>query len=223
MGPQFDLLNTRNSNKLFCLISSRHVIMVWWGTPCTSLSTARKLDGGPPPLRDSTDITLPSRWCNEAQVVKVLQANQLVELTAKGIALGHSVGAKFVLENPEFSKLWSWPSIVEILSITCAVRIMTHFCCWLDLSETPTNRPWLKPTALVGTLPGLQRLARQCSPVPWCRIHSVRHQTLQGKHGDSWWTKLAEPYPHALCSAVVALYRDLLAGPDARPAHAEPR
>ena len=67
--------------------------MVWWGTPCTKFSTARKLDGGTPPLRDPTDLLSPSHGCDEAQVANVLQAYQLVELTNRGIAVGHSVGA----------------------------------------------------------------------------------------------------------------------------------
>ena len=61
--------------------------------------------------------------------------------------------------------LWSWPTINETLISIGADKITIHYCCWLNLKETPTGRPWLKPTTLAGTLPGLASLGRRKSMV----------------------------------------------------------
>ena len=51
-----DLLSRRLQRRLVRFMKKhwhRHSIaLIWLGTPCTSWSRARRLDGGPPPLRD---------------------------------------------------------------------------------------------------------------------------------------------------------------------------
>ena len=40
----------KNQKKLYRILASGHVILLWAGTPCTTFSIARKFDGlGPPP------------------------------------------------------------------------------------------------------------------------------------------------------------------------------
>ena len=51
-GVRFDLTEARSVRRLFNLLSSGHVCIVWWGTPCVTFTGARRWDGGPRPLRD---------------------------------------------------------------------------------------------------------------------------------------------------------------------------
>ena len=83
------------------------MIAVWYGTPCQTLSSARKFDGrGPPPLRDCRDPIQPASYISEKERQKVADANSLIDFTLEGIVVGHEIGVAFVLENPARSKLW---------------------------------------------------------------------------------------------------------------------
>ena len=209
LGPKFDLLVPRNVRRLLNLVRSRHVVIIWLGTPCVTLSRARKWDGrGPPPLRDSVDVTCPATWITSARdKLAVTQANSLVELSADLIDLITAVGGFYVIENPLTSRLWVYPYLAEALIRTGAVFVNLDFCCWLVESELIGGLPWLKPITLAGTLPGLPSLRKQCSNRHWCSHLQRPHRSLVGKneHG-AFWTKLAEPYPDALCSAVAHLF-----------------
>ena len=212
-GPKHDLLNVRNQRRVLALLSSRHVLVDWWGTPCTSLSLARKFDGlGPAPLRDPDDPTQPAVWTSVSEKVIVEQANALIEITVRGIRAGFKAGAVCVLENPEGSRLWELPSVSEVLKEIGAQHVVTHYCRWLERDEVLGELPWLKPTRLSGTLPGLLQLARQCSRTRFCREWGCNHRPLVGKTADGrFWTAVAQPYPRRLCAAVASLIGDYMA------------
>ena len=64
------------------------------------------------------------------------------------LCLQHSVF--FTVENPSASQLWSWPPLQSFLRQCSAVRADYHMC---QYAAT-----YLKPTSVVGTLPGLLEL-----------------------------------------------------------------
>ena len=189
-GPQFDLLCEKQQKKLLRLLSSGHVYLVWFGTPCTSFSQARS------PVRLRIDLTQPVPGLSARDFELFTTGTALAEFTAKAIVAAHLSGAHFVLENPRSSTLWQFPAIERALISTGAVFTHTVYCAW--------GERWVKPTTFAGTLPKLSSLERHCDGRGGRCQHSLRaHRILRGKnrHGI-WWTKIAEPYPEALCDAV---------------------
>ena len=104
--------------------------MVWWGTPCTTLSRAKKWDGlGPPPLRDPVEPTLPAEWASQNDIAKVFEANSLVELTVEGSYAIEAAGGVFIIESPEKSRLWEMCNIKMLQEQAKNVTsIVTHDC-----------------------------------------------------------------------------------------------
>ena len=196
--------------KLFNLIQSGHVLIIWWGTPCTSFSVARRWDGGPPPLRSEEDPDLPGCWLSDHDVAKVLAGNALADLTAEGIVLGHRHHVYSVLENPATSRIWDYTPIKQALIASGASHVITDYCGW--------GMPWQKSTRLSGTLPNLCSLSRRCAGGRLCSFSGRPHRTLRGQRDDGvWWTLVAQPYPEALCMAAVACFRLALAAQGSRP------
>ena len=53
------LRTPKNLNRSFALLSTGHIHCVWWRTPCSSYSTARRWGGGAPPLRLQYNVAVP--------------------------------------------------------------------------------------------------------------------------------------------------------------------
>ena len=148
------------------------------------------------------------------------QANQLVDLSADICLSVTAVGGIFVVENPESSSMWLYPKLAQMLLITRATFVVTHYCQWLSEEEFECDLPWLKPTVLAGTLPGLRSVGRQCSARGLCERWHRPHRALVGKRKNGeFWTRFAEPYPKALCNALADLFVAALATAN-RPAAA---
>ena len=117
-----------------------------------------------------------------------------------------------MVENPEPSSMWLYPSLARMLLATRATFVLTHYCQWLSEDEFEFDLPWLKPTVLAGTVPGLQRVGRQCSARGPCRRWRRPHRARVGKRKNGeFWTRFAEPYPQALCSALADILLAALA------------
>ena len=200
-GPRWDLLVPKNVKKLFALLSSGHVLLAWWGTPCTTLSPARRDDGvGPGPLRCPENPIFPLPHLNERDIQKVLDGNHFARICAEGMIICHEAGGFNVLENPERSQMWQLLFIVQALSFINATQVVVHYCFW--------GVPWRKPTILAGTLPGLSSLAHHCRGGPRCTFSGLPHQRLAGRAPDGrWWTQHACAYPLGLARDVAALAR----------------
>ena len=192
-GVRFDLTRARNRRRLFRLLSSGHVFLVWWGTPCTTFSVARA------PLRDALDPSKPRPDLSERDLAQFWDGTVLAEVTAQGLIVAHLAGAYSVVENPFSSGLWRFPPIEQALQAINAVYVRTVYCAW--------GEAWVKPTGLAGTLPGLEQLATDCCLRGGQCQHSGRaHIKLRGRAPNGqWWTKVAEPYPASFCRAVADL------------------
>ena len=192
-GTHFDLTKVRNQRRLFRLLSSGHVFLVWFGTPCTTFSVARA------PLRDADDPSKPREGLSERDLAQFWDGTILAEVTARAIIIAHIAKAFYVVENPFSSGLWRFPPVERALRATSAVFIRTVYCAW--------GEKWIKPTGLAGTLPGLETLSRDCSGRSNCCQFSGRpHIKLRGRAPDGrWWTKVAEPYPVSFCHACADL------------------
>ena len=49
----FDVVDAEQWDFIFTLCKSGAIMFIHCGTPCNTFSSARKLDGGPPPLRST--------------------------------------------------------------------------------------------------------------------------------------------------------------------------
>ena len=191
-GEQFNVLTKRNRKRLMRLIGSGHVFLVWWGTPCTTFSTARY-----PPLRQSGGVSLPMPNLSEAKLLQLAEGNALADVTAEGLGVAYLSGAYSIVENPLRSGLWRYKPVMQALHAVKAVHVRTDDCQW--------GMPWCKPTNLAGTLPGFKSLKRVCcGRNHLCSRTGQRHFILRGrrKSDGKFWTKIAEPYPLDFCAAV---------------------
>ena len=106
-GANFDLLVESNLRKLLNLMASGHIEGTWLGTPCTSFTTARRWDGGPPPLRDPGDVLLAAPWISSENDLKsVGTGNRFALVTARIILVAYQARAWYVLENRVRTRLW---------------------------------------------------------------------------------------------------------------------
>ena len=194
-GPGNDLLTVLEW--AFKFLWTHRIALVWLGAPCTSWSRARKLGGGPPPVRDDHDVLFGLPHLSAHDRHKVTLGNQLLEVTLKIISFCNQLGIRWVLENPWTSRLWLAPS-VQLLAD--AHLLKTDYCQF--------KQPWRKATGLLRS-----RFDELNSAVKVCNANNNRcsatgrpHIILQGKdeHGV-FFTFRAQPYPTALCEQIALL------------------
>ena len=117
------------------LITEGYVFYAHFGTPCSSFSLARKLDGGPPPLRSKDFLWgLPHLKPWDDQKVKI--GNQLMQLTVDLVTRLQSVGCLWSIENPLSSFLWLMPPMVQLTKLPLAVRTEFDMCRFGSAPET---------------------------------------------------------------------------------------
>ena len=183
------------------------VLVAWWGTPCTSFSTARKNDGlGPGPLRSVTYPSgLPNLTSNYQYQVDI--GNQLARVTAFGLEVAHRACAANVVENPSSSYIWVFERLASALDAISATAVVFDQCAH--------GTPWRKRTLLKGILEGLPSLGLLCRPRARSRLCSFTgrpHVQLKGQAPcGKYWTLVAQPYPESFNDAVA---RIILAGAD---------
>ena len=151
-GPEYDLLRKPSVHKLLLVLESPYVVAVWWGTPCSSMTRARRPGRpGPAPLRsDDWPEGLPNLDSNNQS--KVDDGNRFAVVTAIGLEIGRAAGSYGIAENPWRSFLWSQPPIIVATKRLALEDYILDFCQF--------GEPWQKRTRLRGDLPGLSTLAR---------------------------------------------------------------
>ena len=178
-----------------------HVVNVLhFGTPCTSMSRARKNDGGPPPLRDEQHVEgLPQLPSGDQE--KVRMGNLFAQITLDLIQL-LAPSQFWSVENPKFSFLWLQPRWMQLAARTGVFEVNFDMCAYGHAS--------MKPTKLLTNCKFLQAMGRSC---PGCKSHIQ----LTGKIKDprtglmTWRTKLAQVYPAKRCAPWAGLAMDALA------------
>ena len=168
------------------------VFFLHCGTPCNTFTSARKEDGGPPPLRsESQPLGLDNLSADNANLVFL--GNLFLERSVEACFLVFSLGGDFLIENPLLSLLWLTPQLALLVRRTRAFH--------LDCDQCAFGTPWKKPTKFVCSSELLDALAVLC---PGGHVH----KKLKGKVWDSqqrrmvFKTKQAQVYPLALCAII---------------------
>lgn len=194
-GTVFDLTDPTVRNIIKGWLSSGCVLGVWFGTPCTSWSRARRgpIDSGWGPLRSNNHILgLPNLKPNDQEKVNV--GNNTASCTADLIVHGLKHNVPMVLENPATSMLWLCPSLQRCLR--------TH-CTTFNLDFCQFGARWRKRTKLAcWNIPDATSLLQSCSGHGGvCSRTNKHHIVLTGsdKATGKLWTKIAQPYPSAFC------------------------
>ena len=150
------------------------VAFIHFGTPCNTFSSARKDDGGPPPLR-SVEFPdgLPS--VPLAYQPSLFLGNLFLDRTIEAALAVVVLGGDFSIENPLGSLLWDTARSKALL-----LHARAHF---VDLDQCMFGAPTQKPTRLMVTHHAFSSLAVKC-----CGGH--RHQKLKGKVWSDFFSKL---------------------------------
>ena len=197
VGLEYDLSRPCTLRLIEGWISSKAVVGVWLGTPCTTWSRARR---GPPgsswaPLRANQALLgLPN--LRPVDVERVQVGNATARASARIIRCCERQQCPVYLENPATSMLWISPFIAPLLRRKSCKVVNTDFCQF--------HKPWRKRTKLAAWhTPELATLSRLCSGKHGCCSRTGRpHRVLAGSDPISkrLWTQIAEPYPAALCT-----------------------
>ena len=126
------------------------------GTPCNTFTSARKEDGGPPPLRSAAQpLGLDALSLDNANRQPGLFGQFFfLERAVQACFLVFSLGGDFLIENPLLSLLWLTPQLTLLVRRTRAFH--------LDCDQCAFGTPWKKPTKFVcssGLLPFFVQVA----------------------------------------------------------------
>lgn len=195
-GTSCDLLNpsVRHFVKEFARLNP--VKLVWFGLPCQSWSRARRLDGGPLPLRDDDVFLWGKVNLSKIDSQKVNLGNQLLLHTVAMIHHFHAAQIPWVLENPWTSRCWLTAQLRELIAYPNVTLSRADFCQF--------NVPWRKATGLMFGHLDLSPMCKTCAGSSQrCSSSGKRHIVLQGKDSfGHWWTHRAQAYPAAFCKAI---------------------
>ena len=190
----FDVVDVEQWDFIFTLCKSGAIMFIHCGTPRNTFSSARKLDGGPPPLR-STAFPLGLPGLSEENMNLVFLGNLFLIRSAEACAAVFAHGGNFSIENPEASLLWCAQPTQTLL------RICRAFLVSFDQCEF--GAPSVKPTTLMVSHQVFTSLERRCNG-------GHQHVRLHGKVWSSFFqkevfrTKLAQVYPARMCSAMAS-------------------
>ncbi len=203
LGPEYDLTKSSNRRLILEWVRCNWVVGFHLGTPCESFSRARDVPPGPPPLR-SNDRPLGLDGLRAHDQLKVMIGNLFVRLSAALLILGWKLKAPGNLENPERSRLWLCHPIQAVLRKRGVQFAVTHFCC--------LGTPYRKATGFLGVHLNLDRLENvkcRSSKRGICQYSGCRHMQLHGRNPDGQWlTKLTQPYPQRMCTALAKCFLD---------------
>ena len=175
------------------------VFFMHFGTPCNTFSSARKEDGGPPPLRS---LEFPDGLPNldlELFLVTFL-GNIFVDRTAEACFALARLGMDFSIENPLFSLIWETPAMKRVARLCRAFNIDFDQCMW--------GAPSVKPTRILATSEAFRALEVRCDG-------SHAHVKLRGRVWSDFFgrwvyrTKLAQEYPHRMCETMALCIMDI--------------
>ena len=198
-----DVLDASMWDQIIQLINLGAVTFIHCGTPCNTFSSARKSDGGPPPLRDQAHPEgLPD--LHHELWLQALQGNLFVERTVEACSLVVQMGGNFSIENPEFSLIWCTAQMQRLQQQARAWIVVFDQCAW--------GAPSVKPTSLMVTHAQLDVLHRRCPG-------NHRHEKLKGKVFSPQFgrvvfrTKLAQEYPWRMCEQIAVAVQLIMSDP----------
>jgi len=128
-GGRKNLLHANVLHELKAMIAHPMCRGIWFGFPCGTFSSARRNDGGPPPLRGTNhkDIWgLPHLVGKER--ARVDSANKLLMRMNELMKHCESSLVPFYLENPQMSKLWHHPLIRKWIHNPASQKVEFDYC-----------------------------------------------------------------------------------------------
>lgn len=183
-----DLANDQTFKRL-CQDATRPKQIWHFGLPCASFSLMQNMNGG----TRSSD-------CPEGEgfLQREIIGNLLAYRTFELCRILHAHGNFFTIENPLTSHVWNLRKLRRLIDRTQAVFV-TFDQCMYGLKIPLTDNLWglaKKATCILGTLPGIEQLARKCD-----KTHE-HVQVIGGVKVGGCWTRrstLAGRYPLKLC------------------------
>ena len=185
----FDVVDADQWSFIMELVRAGAVRFLHCGTPCNTFSSARKDDGGPPPLRSSVEPLGRSDLSADNKAL-VFLGNLFLMRSIEACSAVFLQGGDFSIENPEFSLLWKTPPLQAFAK--------AHRAKLVDFDQCMFGAPSVKPTRLMVSHSALAVLQRRCQG-------GHKHVRLTGKvwsdffHAWVFRTKLAQVYPDDLC------------------------
>ena len=133
--------------------------------------------------------------------------NAIMAFSAKAFTFCCRSGTPVSMESPATSRLWLCPQMLAVLRRKDTTLVTTEFCMW--------GKPWRKSTSFMCANLDASRLGeRRClhKPRGCCKRTLRPHRALEGIDPVSkmFWTKIAEPYPASLSSALAKCFEDAL-------------
>ncbi len=188
-SEEHDVLNNATFSRL--IQDAKKPRQIWhFGMPCSSFSLLQNMNKG------TRNASQPE---GDGSLDRENRGNELARRTCYLCLILISCGNFFTIENPKTS--WAWHlSCIESLKIHSGVTEVTLDQCCYGLripDELGKLGPAKKGTKLLGNLPFLSLLHRQCK----CQQPHV--QVIGGVKLQKGWVKrseLAGAYPKALCS-----------------------
>ena len=186
-------------------ISSHCICAVWFGTPCTSWSRARRGPPGSPwcTLRSNSALDgVPGLGKRDLERVRIGNATARVT----GQLIRHCIrnDVPCALENPQTSMLWSSRYISPLARSPACRELSLDFCQY--------GARWRKSTRVLSwnCIPWPQ-LCKKCSGRKGiCSRTGQHHIQLTGvdKASGALWTRVAQAYPPAFARSAAKLLLD---------------
>ena len=163
-------------------------------TPCSSFSTARRDDGGPPPLRSKWHpYGVPGLSPNNRKIAR--EGNRFAEQTVKIMRMAVREGVEFTVENPATSWLWRLPPMATFRKFHVMWVVALTMCAY-------GSSAW-KPTHIWSSSFVFQSMTADCPGVSDTHHHVVLRgsQWSEKKQRIEYNTKAGQVYPQRFCQA----------------------
>jgi len=133
-----DLLDMITWSTVLKVLTLGLVFFLHCGTPCNTFTAARKLDGGPPPLRSALrPMGLPD--LSQDNQCLVLLGNIFLSRTVEACLIVFQLGGDFSIENPLLSLIWVTATMEQLVADTRALALDFDQCAFGALSLKPTR------------------------------------------------------------------------------------
>lgn len=179
-------------NSIIDRIRSGKVFYIHLGIPCNSWSRARRNDGrGPGPLRDDDQFIMGLPHLSATDRDKVKLGNTLMQNSIRIIRACQQNNVLWTAENPMTSRLWKIRQFEQLKS-----------CQFFRVDFCQYGLPWRKATFFLCDA-RLQPSFKVCfSHNGICSYSHKPYVILQGTKNGVFLTKLAEPYPWSVATAL---------------------
>ena len=172
-------------------LQSGVVALVHFGTPCATLSRARKQgDGGPPPIRAEQFLDgIPG--ISEFDRKKVQMGTHFLDITLLLCKILAAHGGHWSIENPSSSMLWIMPQTIQLIQDSKAFIFPLDMCAF--------GSEHRKPTTFACSHACLAGIVRCCPGISSTHVHVPLQGTVVINGVEVFRTKLAQVYPQELC------------------------